>query len=258
MYWHTNDLKPAASDSIRAAYDGIAAGYNASMAQSHWIRRRLWRRLDGYLQPGARALDVTAGTGLDCLYLAGRGIEVVACDVSPKMLGELSRQNSAIETHVMDFNALDMARLGMFDVVLSTFAGLNTTPDLSAFAQNTSRLLKQNGLLFLHMLNRLPALEWLTLIGRGQFRKFWRAARLGTLAVTIGGQTVNHYLFSAPKVYRRYFERHFYLAHCAGQVVVRPAGRHDVDWLEGIDHWLGGAPLVQHCGTFVTLELRRR
>ena len=39
----------------RAAYDAIAAGYDAAVAPSSWVRERLWERLDAGLRERFRA-----------------------------------------------------------------------------------------------------------------------------------------------------------------------------------------------------------
>src|SRR3954468_13584240 len=95
----------------RAAYDALAPEYDAAVAPSTWVRERLWERLDLLFPPGSRVLDVTAGTGLDVLHLAARGVEVTACDLSPGMLARLTPKAPAIPTVVADYNRLEEAGL---------------------------------------------------------------------------------------------------------------------------------------------------
>ena len=63
-----------------------------SLGQDPRWRRELVDRLD--LPPGARVLDVAAGTGLITRLLEARGHEVVALDLSREML-ELARRHGA-------------------------------------------------------------------------------------------------------------------------------------------------------------------
>src|SRR5579872_5417120 len=138
----------------QAAYDAIAPEYDAAVAPSTWVRERLWARLDRLFPPGARVLDVTAGTGLDALHLSARGVEVTACDLSPGMLARLARKAPAIPTVVSDFNRLEEAGLtGPFDGLISTFAGLNAAPDLAGLLRAAARLVRPGGVLFFHVLN---------------------------------------------------------------------------------------------------------
>jgi len=227
----------------RAAYDAIAAEYDAQVAPSSWVRERLWERLDALFPAGARVLDVTAGTGLDVLHLAARGVEVTACDLSPGMLARLNAKAPSVPTHVADFNRLEEAGLaGPFDGIVSTFAGLNTAPDLAGFAREAARLMRMTrpgGVLFLHVLNRRP--------GSPRYR-----------TVRIAGIDVPHRLWS-PDELARVFAADFSLSRISGQGILRSVddplkyvGRDR--WERAVSRW----PLVRGLGTFFSLEMRRR
>src|SRR5436309_7760465 len=136
------------------AYDALAPDYDAAVAPSSWVRGRLWERLDALFSPGSRVLDVTAGTGLDAVHLAGRGVAVTACDLSSGMLARLALKAPSIPAVVADFNRLEEAGLdGPFDGLISTFAGLNAAADLAGLARAAARLVRPGGVLFLHVLN---------------------------------------------------------------------------------------------------------
>jgi SAM-dependent methyltransferase len=225
----------------QAAYDAIAAEYDAAVAPSAWVRERLWERLDDLFPPGSRVLDATAGTGLDALHLAGRGVEVTACDLSPGMLARLSAAAPGIPTCVADFNRLDEAGLdGPFDGLISTFAGLNAAPDLAGFARAAARLVRPGGVLFLHVLSR------------------WRKGGRRTLTVRIAGVAVPHRLWTSSELVR-VFATEFSLSRIAGQGILRPVD--DPGRFAGRDRWeraLSALPIARGLGTFLTLELIRR
>src|SRR5206468_6719191 len=93
--------------------------------------------------PGSRVLDVTAGTGLDALHLAARGVDVTACDLSAGMLARLTSKAPSIPAVVADVNRLEEAGLdGPFDGLISTFAGLNAAADLAGLARAAARLVR--------------------------------------------------------------------------------------------------------------------
>src|SRR3954471_17101187 len=223
----------------RAAYDALAPEYDAAVAPSSWVRERLWERLDALFPPGSRVLDVTAGTGLDVLHLASRGVAVTACDVSPGMLARLAARAPAVPVQVADLQRLEELDLGgPFDGLISTFAGLNAASDLSGFARAAARLVRPGGVLFLHVLN--PRRK-----GR-------------TLAVRIAGVEVPHRLWS-PRELARIFAPEFVASRVAGQGILRPVD--DPGRFAGRDRWerrLAGLPGFRSLGTFYALEMIRR
>ncbi len=226
----------------RTAYDAIAADYERSVASSSWVRERLWERLDALFPPGARVLDVTAGTGLDALHLAARGVAVTACDLSPGMLARLARKAPAvpaIPAIVADFNRLEEAALaGPFDGLISTFAGLNAAPELAGLARAAPRLVRPGGVLFLHVLS---------------------PRRKGkTLAVRIAGVAVPHRLWTPRELARR-FAADFAFSRLGGQGILRPVddprpsrGR------DAVERALSALPFARSFGTFYALEMIRR
>ncbi len=227
------------SPPARAAYDAIAPEYDAAVAPSSWVRERLWERLDVLFPSGARVLDVTAGTGLDVLHLAARGVAVTACDLSPGMLARLAARAPAVPVQVADLQRLDEIDLGEpFDGLISTFAGLNAATDLSGFARAAARLVRPGGVLFLHVLN--PRRK-----GR-------------TLAAHIAGVEVPHRLWT-PRELARTFSSHFEASRIAGQGILRPVD--DPGRSAGRDRWerrLAALPGFRALGTFYALEMVRR
>ena len=225
----------------RAAYDAIAPDYDAQVAPSAWVRERLWERLDALFPPGSRVLDVTAGTGLDVLHLAARGVAVTACDLSPRMLARLTARAPSIPAIVADFNRLEDAGLaGPFDGLISTFAGLNAAADLHGFARSAVRLVRPGGVLFLHVLGRRR-----------------RGRRPGS-SVRIAGLDVPHRLWS-PRELARALAPGFALSRLAGQGILRPVD--DPGPFAHRDRWerfVSRLPGVRALGTFVSLELIRR
>ncbi|HEY0782388.1 MAG TPA: class I SAM-dependent methyltransferase [Thermoanaerobaculia bacterium] len=260
---------PLASDTtaVRAAYDAVASGYDARVAPSSWVRERLWERLDALFPPGARVLDVTAGTGLDVRHLVARGVQVTACDLSPAMLRELRDKCPGVPTHVADFNRLDeieeLTHAAPFDGLIATFAGLNAARDLRPFAASAARLLRPGGVLYVHVLNRWPLGDLARSLRRGPaaFGRALAASLSGVRQARFGGLSVPHHLFSPRRLYRRAFAPAFELRGLAGQGIVRPA-----DAPPGTDRaararwelWAAERPLLRACGTFFTLELVRR
>ncbi len=257
-----------------AAYDSLAASYDSQLAPAQWIRDRLWERFDILFPPGSRVLDVTAGTGLDAIHLANRGVEVVACDLSPNMLDQLRAKNQAIKTYLADFNTLPVGSLKLgvgiwdgstalttglgFDGVISTFAGLNTSPDLRPFAASAAQLLRPGGLLFIHVLNRYPWLDMARHLAKFRWRETWNTLTKARRDIQLGNVVVPHYFYSPLPLYRNTFAAHFRLSRLSGQGFIRPVA---VSWgasLDSLDEILGSRFPFSSLSSFFSLELVRR
>jgi SAM-dependent methyltransferase len=255
--------RPPASDAagIAAGYDALAGAYDAQLAPAGWVRERLWARLDALFPPGARVLDVTAGTGLDAVHLAGRGVRIVACDVSPAMLGKLRAKEPAIETRLADFNDLGALNgLAGLDGILSTFAGLNTALDLRPFARGAARLLRPGGGLFVHLLNRWPALDLLRQAAGLHARALWQSLVSDRRQVSLGGVPVAHYLYSPLSLYRRVFAADFRLSRVEAQGLLQVVGAAPGWSRRRLARWersLATRAPFYALGTFFSLELAR-
>jgi SAM-dependent methyltransferase len=249
---------------ITAAYDALAPAYDSQLASSQWIRKRLWARMDALFPPGARVLDLTAGTGLDAIHLTERGVRVIACDISSGMLAQLRAKNPAIETYVADFNALALEPWPFslepcsLDGILSTFAGLNTSADLRPLAEGAARLLHPGGVLLIHMLNRWPALELLRHLGKLRWRELGRGVTSTRRDVNLGGLSVSHYLVSPLSLYRRVFAEHFQLGRVEAQGLLVHLGAEPGTRLNRWERAIAHRPPFHSLGTFFSLELVRK
>jgi ubiquinone/menaquinone biosynthesis C-methylase UbiE len=82
----------ASSDPLRSAqayWDASAETYERDFAGTltgQARRRAVWHELDGIFSAGQRILELNCGTGIDAVRLAERGVRVVACDISPRMI----------------------------------------------------------------------------------------------------------------------------------------------------------------------------
>ena len=68
------------------AFDHIGARYDVEFTNtelSRWFRQRAWERLAALYQPGDTVVEFGCGTGEDAIFLAKRGVRVLASDGSP-------------------------------------------------------------------------------------------------------------------------------------------------------------------------------
>jgi SAM-dependent methyltransferase len=80
--------------------------------------------LDAFVPTAGRALDIACGAGAQTVWLADRGLDVVALDVSPRAIelttaaAARSDHPSRVDARTHDFDQGLPAHLGVFDVVV--------------------------------------------------------------------------------------------------------------------------------------------
>jgi len=255
-------------DPVGAAYDAIAASYDAQLAGDSWMRAVLWRQLAQTFGRGDRVLDCGCGSGLDAQFLAGLGVMVTAIDASAAMVERTSLRSTAgsgdIHAEVLDIGQIGMRfQRGEFDGIISCFGSLNTQPSLGTFAADASELLKPGGRMIVHILNGWSLWEWASLLSRGK----WKAARaLGRHRerdFEIGGVTVTHFLENPGEEYTKYFDGQFRLRNIYGLGIFRPPAPRSLfrprvlDILERADILAGKYRPLRGWGRFTVLQLEK-
>jgi SAM-dependent methyltransferase len=135
------DQRPALWDGHVAPYEQVFEPLTLAFAAA------AIDRLD--LAPGARVIDVGAGTGGAALLLAGRGADVLAVDASPGMVARIRARIAAqaaaprVRAQVMDGMALALADATM-DAALSV-VGVVLFPDAVGGVREMARVLKPGG-----------------------------------------------------------------------------------------------------------------
>jgi len=193
---------------VRDAFDRIAECYDDDFTDSligRLQREAVWRRLDALFAPGARILDLGCGTGADAIYLARRGIEVEAVDLSQRMIAEAQRKiaaerlagritagvlaiedlsawdrQSSAQGEIFEGDTTGTAReddrqdcrsCQAFDGVLSNFGAINCVRDLRPVALALSRLIRPGGHLALCLISRFCLWETVFYSLHGRFAK---------------------------------------------------------------------------------------
>lgn len=101
---------------------------------------------------GKKVLDVGAGTGRLSLELFKEGADVVAFDVSEKMLEELRRKNPKIYTVVGEAESLPFPH-DTFDIVTAAFLVVHLK-DPTRFFDQVYRVLKNDGIFVVTNINQ--------------------------------------------------------------------------------------------------------
>jgi SAM-dependent methyltransferase len=166
-----------------SGFDTIAEDYDRAFTNSRigsLMRAAVWRRLDVRFRAGHRVLELNCGTGEDAIYLAKRGIEVLATDVSPEMVRLTSarvmhEQVSALVTvNQLAWEELNGLPRREFDGALSNFGGLNCVKDLASAARVLADRLRPGSIAVLCIMGPLCPWEWIWFALHGEFPKAFR------------------------------------------------------------------------------------
>lgn len=264
------------SPPVHAPFDSIAESYDKIFTDSligRAQRDAVWQELDRVFHSGQRVLELNCGTGVDAVFLAERGVSVVACDVAPRMIEVARRRvSSAGMGGLVDFRILateDIAVLageGPFDGAFSNFAGLNCVEDLSAVARSLAWLLKPGARVLLCMAGRFVAWEIAWYLAQGNLhkalRRFRRSGAVGRLP---NGATVKVY-YASVGVVSRVFAPEFHLRKWKGVGLIVPPSYLEplaqrfakvLDKLVTADRWLGRFPVLRAMADHVLLEFER-
>jgi SAM-dependent methyltransferase len=194
------------------AFDAIAADYDGSFTATSIgssMRRAVWARCEARFTRGARVLEMNCGTGEDALWLAQRGVEVLATDISPAMLRvaeakrDVRRGSGSVRFEPLAWEGLAALPERDFDGALSNFGGLNCVQDLDAAARALASKLRPGAVAVLCVMGPLVPWEWAWFLARGRFGTAFRRLSRGT---TWSGMTIRYPSISTT---RRTFAPHF-------------------------------------------------
>jgi ubiquinone/menaquinone biosynthesis C-methylase UbiE len=233
------------------------------------MRHKVYAHLTRHLAPGARILELNAGTGTDAVHLARQGFHVHATDIAPGMLKRLRDKvdreglRERISVQQCSFTELDRINGGPYDAVFSDLGGLNCIADLAPVVRSLPRVLRPGGLVTWVIMP--PVCLWeLALIFTGRLRlALRRLAPRGTLA-HLEGLHFTVYYFSPPEV-RRAFGADYRPLEIEGLSVITPtaesknlAKRHPSVYraLSWLDDRLSHVPPWRGWGDYFIISLR--
>lgn len=180
-----------------APFDPVAYRYDADFTDTPLGRRQrelVHRYLEPLIRPGMRVLELNCGTGEDAVWMALRGAEVIATDISTEMLNVASQkaQKTGVTITVQQLSLEDVGSLEIppdhpgFDLIFSNFDGLNCLPNLDFFPEAISHLLRPGGNVMIVFMNPICLCELLGFSLRGRFRMAVQRLRRGDVAAHIG------------------------------------------------------------------------
>jgi SAM-dependent methyltransferase len=215
---------------IGLAFDNLAPSYDDMFTRSligRAQRNAVWHLLAKVFTSSDRILELNCGTGEDAVFLSRRGVSVLACDASERMV-EVARHRVLLESleEKVQVKQLPIEHLGtlsqfpQFDGVLSNFSGLNCVTDLVTMARQLAPLVKPGAPIVLCLCTRFSLFEIIWFLLRRRPRKAFRRtsgralARLGDFDIQVQYPTLREL--------RRIFSIDFELRSCRGVGIFVP------------------------------------
>jgi SAM-dependent methyltransferase len=173
-------------DAPSQAFDGMAGSYDRKFTNTViglCMRRAVWARCAARFRPGTRVLEMNCGTGEDALWLAARGVEVLATDVSPQMIQvaqrkiDLSGAGARVQCQRLAWEDLNELDASSFDGALSNFGGLNCVADLRGSAVALAGRLRPGAAALLCIMGPVVPWEWGWFLARGKPATAFRRLR---------------------------------------------------------------------------------
>lgn len=171
-------------------YEQLSRESDIDIARRGLIRNIVERRL----KPNSSLLELNAGSGIDALYFAQKGHEVLATDIAHGSAAFLKQKIAGNNQLHLRFQLCNFEHLneidGTFDHVFSNFGGLNCTNNLRRVFGQFTRLVKPGGYATLVIMPKWYPWEWLTALkgDKNAFRRFRKGgglARIGDESVRI-------------------------------------------------------------------------
>jgi len=267
----------AAHTQIYAApFDAIAERYDETFTTSKIGRAQraaVWRKLEEAFRPGDRVLDLGCGTGVDACFLADRGVRVVACDNSPRMIAVATRRAteggklSFVHPHLLateDIASLQNA--GPFDGAFSNFGALNCVQDLRRFARDLAILVKPGTTALLCWMGSCCLWEIAWYLAQGNPGKAFRRFRRGGVTARLAEGAEVHVCYPSVRLLAGSFAPEFRLRSIKGIGITVPpsyleawANRfpRSFDLSVRADSFLGRCPGIRALADHILLEFRR-
>ena len=131
-------------------WDRIAARYSRKPVADQATYETKLGKTDSYLKQDDQVLEIGCGTGTTAIYHAPRVAQVLATDISPKMIDIARSKARAASVSNVRFEVSDIDKLGgrseQFDVILA-HSVLHLVKDVDRVLRQLHRMLKPGGLL---------------------------------------------------------------------------------------------------------------
>jgi ubiquinone/menaquinone biosynthesis C-methylase UbiE len=223
----------AASSQICAApFDEAADRYDQVFTNSTIGRAQrlsVWEEVAKTFHAGDHVLEIGCGTGVDACYLAERGVRVLACDSSPKMIAVATRrlkdspQSRLVQPQILAAEQLASLRgKRLFDGAFSNFGALNCVGDLKSLARDLASMLRPGATALLCWMGPFCLWEMLWYFTQAKPAKALRRMHREGVAARVDGGTPMTVYYPTVQTLARAFAPQFSIKSIKGVGVTVP------------------------------------
>ena len=222
-------MKPELFDSVNKAFSKQSDIFNEIYSRNPittWMRKQIRPSVLKDLKPGMSMLELNAGTGLDAVFFAQKGIHVHATDLSFGMINELKNTVKKLELEKYisiqqcSFTDLLTSNKKDFDYIYSNFGGLNCIDDLTSVTKQFQHLLKPGGIVTIVIMPKICPWEILSAC-KGNFKMAFRRFKKNGAVSNIEGVEFLTFYFSVSEI-KKAFGKDFKLISLKGLATLSP------------------------------------
>jgi ubiquinone/menaquinone biosynthesis C-methylase UbiE len=192
--------------SVYDEYETLSRENPIDIARRNLIRKHI----AAWLKPHDRILEINAGSGIDAVYFANLGHDVLATDISEGAQHHIIskiRSGGYQNLHFRKCAYEDLDQIPeKFDHIFSNFGGLNCTDDLKIIFAQFDQLLNPGGFATLVIMPRYYPWEMVTSL-KGNSNAFRRLKKNGVIANVGDGEI--HTFYHSPTKIKNAFPKNF-------------------------------------------------
>lgn len=188
-------------DKAAISYDNSFTNTSIGKAQRNMVYNQLHEILS---DNKSSILEINCGTGEDAVWLANKGFQVTATDISNEMIAVAKTKSKTIHFAQADINTIAEQFSGsQFDVIFSNFGGLNclTKQELQNFFEKSQEILSEKGRLLLVIMPKNTLWEKIYFILKGKFQEAFRRSKQVAYA-NVDGVSVPTFYFNPNDIVR--------------------------------------------------------
>ncbi len=204
---------------MQQPFDQIAIDYDKDFTDTlvgKTQRDLVWSYLEKVLKVKkiTNVLEINCGTGEDALWLSQKGLNVIATDISEKMIESANfkeKNNLNLVFQVADFQYISSFFPNKkFDLIFSNFGGINcTSPSNLRDWLNIEipKMLNPNGSLILVIMPNFCLIESIYFLGKLQFKNIFRRLSKKPLEAKLDSETSIKTWYYSPKFIKKHLPK---------------------------------------------------